>query len=147
LCVGDDGRVDLAFALQQAENSNFSGSAAAPFSLTMATEVAFVCFDFAIHLIAGNFAGNQLTQAHKECNRSVGLNAQQAGSGVRRGSGYKVLDQTPLLPRCRTAFLLIHHPLKVPLAGTLSYFSPIDYLSTHKLQGLADQLCDHRATQ
>jgi len=30
LCVGDDGCVDLAFALQQAENSNFSGSAAAP---------------------------------------------------------------------------------------------------------------------
>lgn len=124
LGVRNDGGIDLAFSLQQAENSDFTRCTAPPLSLTMASEVALVGLDLAIHLIAGDLAGDQLAKPHEKGNRRIRLNIQQAGGCACCRASYKVLNQTTLLTRRKAALPFVQHALKVPPSDTLSYFSP-----------------------
>ena len=99
LCPGvrNDRRIDLPTPLQKPENSHFSRSATPTLAFANTAEIALVGLHFTAQPIAGQLAGNQLTQPHEKTDRRVGLNANDLGSGASRAAGNKMLNQLTLL--------------------------------------------------
>lgn len=85
--------MQLAAALQQAENRNFPRRAPAALALTRATEIALVDFDFDFDLarkprfLFGEFGSDQLAQLLETERRGVAVHVRQIGRRPGRGAG------------------------------------------------------------
>ncbi len=96
----NDARIDLASALQQAENRDFPRRASTALALAPAAEIRLVHLDlttddpvrFELLVIA-----NDLTQTMEVISRRLAVHTNQRRRATRRRARHKMLNQTGLL--------------------------------------------------
>ena len=106
--VGDDGSEDFSAPLEQAEDRDLASSSSPPLAFASASEVALVGLDFSAELVAGKFAGYELSKPHEEARCSIAVHPDYFRSSSSGRAYHEQLDKLGLLMRTQPAPPFIH---------------------------------------